>query len=217
MKSPACITKKKTFSFLDIFHILLEAFGEQGWWPLFPSKGKDNGNEPLEPQYYLGPPRNEGQRFEIAVGAILTQNANWKNATQALIQLKKENLLQPSSILKASPLRLEKLIRSSGYFRQKALRLQVMAQFFKDFPPRKRKNLSSQELYQILGALHGVGPETRDTILLYAFGEPFFVIDAYTLRILDRLGLGALKYNEGQKVLEDSLPKDISIYREFHA
>lgn len=139
---------------------------------------------------------------------VLTQNTNWKNVEKALYMLSKHKLIDPRKIKMVDHESLATCIRSSGYYNQKAERLKAAADFFlkNDSPNRDQ-----------LLAIKGIGPETADSILLYAYGQPVFVIDAYTKRIFERLGYRLKKYEEWQNLFMDSLPKDPSIYNEYHA
>jgi len=173
---------------LKIYETLLKHFGPQAWWPV---RGKAN---PV---------------YEICVGAILTQNTAWANVEKALDNLIKINMLEPKKILATPDKKLQKLIRPAGFFNQKAERLKIFSRFFLDNPKPTREQLL---------ALKGIGPETADSIMLYAFDRPHFVIDAYTRRVFSRLGLvkGA-DYEELQRFFEENLPKKVSLYKEYHA
>jgi len=148
----------------EIYSHLFEVFGAQKWWP---------AETP----------------FEVMVGAILTQNTNWKNVEKALQNLKQSAALQPNAMYQLSTSELELLIQPSGFFRQKAKRLKTFLKYFLeeyegDVALMKEKSTSA--LREELLALKGIGPETADSILLYALEKPIFVIDAYTKRILFR-------------------------------
>ena len=179
------------------FDALFRAHGEQHWWP---------GRTP----------------FEIIVGAILVQNTTWVNAARAIANLRQAKLLTLSAIEKASQPKLARLIRSSGYFRQKARKLKAFVAFLRK---EHRGSLAAMfrtptaTLREQLLAVHGIGPETADSILLYAGNHPVFVVDAYTRRILQRHGLatGKESYEEIRKLVEKSLPNDPHVFNEFHA
>jgi endonuclease III related protein len=180
---------------LRLFDLLLDSYGEQGWWP---------GDTP----------------FEVMVGAILTQNTAWSNVERAISNLKQAGLLSPDAILQLSQEQLADLIRPSGYFNVKSLRLQNFCRFLKESQGEAGLNhLPTKELRPALLSVNGVGPETADDMLLYAFERPVFVIDAYTRRILSRLGLasGDEPYETLRHGLEDALGPDTSMYNEFHA
>jgi endonuclease-3 related protein len=141
-------------------------------------------------------------RFEIIVGAILTQNTSWKNVEEAIRRLKAERLLSVAALRKAPRARLEAAIRPSGYFRQKRRKL-------KEFFALRG---------QLLGTW-GIGPETADSILLYAFGRPVFVIDAYTERVARRHGWisGKSTYSDLQRVFIQHVPASACLYNDYHA
>jgi len=180
-----------------IYLRLFDRFGPQSWWP---------GETP----------------FEVAVGAILTQNTNWTNVEKAIANLKSHRCLSPGRIRMLSERKLAELIRPSGYFNQKARRL-------KDFVHHLEANYGGSmaamarsgqnELRQELLHLKGIGPETADSILLYALNKPFFVIDAYTKRVLTRHGFvdEQATYHEMQELFHVHLERELSLYNEYHA
>jgi endonuclease III related protein len=152
---------------------------------------------------------------EIIIGAILTQNTNWSNVEKALANLRDKNLLSLPALAKLQPSELAPVIRPSGYHNQKAARLISVAQSFTtDTIPAE-----PEEFRKYLLSLKGIGPETADCILLYAYNIPIFVIDAYTIRIFSRLGLCSpnVAYHQLQDWLMQYLEKDVSLYSEFHA
>ncbi|MFH1825767.1 MAG: endonuclease III domain-containing protein [bacterium] len=150
--------------------------------------------------------------FEVMVGAILTQNTNWSNVEKAIDNLRKSKLQNPKQILTAKTSKLQTLIKPSGYFRQKAKKLKA---FCKWLPPKKDWNKIKRE--DLLG-VWGIGPETADSILCYALGKKSFVIDAYTVRIFNRLGrIKSKDYHEVKDFFEKNLPKKLKLYQEFHA
>jgi len=161
-------------------------------------------------------------RFEVIVGAILTQNTAWSNVKRALDNLRRERLLVPAAIESVATTRLARLIRPSGYFRQKARKLKAFAGFLRR---EYRGSLlrmfrtPTPELREKLLNVHGVGPETADSILLYAGNHPVFVVDAYTRRILERHALihARAGYDEIQDFFQRSLPRDASLFNEYHA
>jgi endonuclease-3 related protein len=160
--------------------------------------------------------------FEVIVGAILTQNTAWTNVEKAIKNLRKERLLTQTAIEKVSVARLARLIRSSGYFRQKAKKLKVFVRFTRsEFGGSLKRMFSvpTAELREKLLAVHGIGPETADSILLYAGNHPVFVIDAYTRRIMTRHDMTHEKaaYDEVRALFENSLPRDAKLYNEYHA
>ena len=145
-------------------------------------------------------------------GAILTQNTAWNNVEKALFNLRSANLLNIKKISKINLRKLQTLIKPSGFYKQKSKRLKNFAKSIR--PIGLIENMSREEWLKI----NGVGPETADSILLYALGKPYFVSDAYTKRLINRLGIfNSEKYEEIQKFFEKNVPKDVEIYKEYHA
>lgn len=160
--------------------------------------------------------------FEICAGAILTQNTAWRNVERALMALGSDGLLSPEGIASAGRARLHRALRPSGYYRQKAGRLRDFCRYLlKERPEGLAAWFSGDtaRLREELLALKGIGPETADSMLLYAAGKPKFVIDAYTRRIFARLGFPDRKedYARWQRLFEEALPPDTRIYNEYHA
>ncbi|MFQ5975956.1 MAG: endonuclease III domain-containing protein [Candidatus Hydrothermarchaeales archaeon] len=182
---------------MDIYGILFENFGEQNWWP---------GETP----------------FEVIIGAILTQNTAWQNVEVAIRNLKDANLLSPRGVLNATDEELERCVRPAGYFRIKTKRLKSFINFLFDECDGDLDKLFKTPLPELRSKLlgvNGIGPETADSIILYAGKKPTFVVDAYTKRIFSRIGIleENLSYEEVKKFFEDNLPKDLKLYNEFHA
>ncbi len=176
---------------------MYEALGPQGWWP---------GETP----------------FEVCVGAILTQNTNWQNVERAIDNLKKRGLLSPQALYELPEGILAELIRPAGYYRVKARRLKNFIRFLvEDFEGDLAKlfALPLEEARQALLKVSGIGPETADSILLYAGEKPTFVIDAYTRRILLRHGLATedMGYEDLREMFMRHLPEDPALYNEYHA
>ena len=187
-------TEKNTL--MLIYNALLAHFGRQHWWPA-------------------------DSIFEVVVGAILTQQASWKNVEKAISNLKKEKLLTPRRILKVKIGELEKAIRPSGYFRQKSRRLKTFCLFLDKRHKGDLQSLFSQSISPLrneLLSVPGIGQETADSIILYAAEKPTFVVDAYTTRILNRVGVSKeTRYIKVKKHFEINLPKDVCLFKEFHA
>jgi endonuclease-3 related protein len=159
--------------------------------------------------------------FEIAIGAILTQNTAWTNVEKAIANLKAAGLLSPRGILDAPGETLETALRPSGYFRQKAKRVRLFCEHLLTHYGGSLKRMSTRpqaELREELLALHGIGPETADDILLYACDKPVFVVDAYTRRILSRHGLVEpnIGYEPLRALFETHVTPDLHAYREYH-
>ena len=197
----------------SIYNKLYKAFGAQGWGPVTPSCCRENDAKPV----YGIKTRTDNQRFEIIAGAILTQNTAWKNAEKAIGNLFRNNLLSAREIRKINKNKLAGLIRSAGYYNQKAERLKIIAEFLSKNPIRKLAKLLAEELRKKLLEIKGIGPETADSILLYAFNKPVFVIDAYTKRIFERLGYKEKGYDGLQRLFMGNLPKDHIVFNEYHA
>lgn len=160
--------------------------------------------------------------FEVMVGAILTQNTSWKNVEKALQNLKSKNLLNPKRMSILREKELAKLIRPAGFFRVKAKRLKnflnfLMAECEEDIGRLKKQSLA--KLREKLLRVNGIGPETADSILLYALKKPIFVIDTYTERILERHLLIKKKVTlrELQHLFMSHLPKNVSLFNAYHA
>ncbi len=151
-----------------------------------------------------------GEGLEIAIGAILTQQTSWLNVEKAIKNLKNTNCLSINCLKSIAVEELENIIKPSGYYRVKAKRLKNFIELISKNPTPSREDLLS---------VKGLGLETADSILLYWFEKPYFVIDTYTNRILTRLGIidSSLNYIELQRIFIDNLPKDIKMYKEFHA
>jgi endonuclease-3 related protein len=181
---------------MKAYEKLLKIYGHQNWWPR---------------KHNFRPPE-----WEICVGAILTQNTNWKNVERALENLAKANVVSPEDVKNIEIEKLEELIRPSGFYKQKALRLKTFADFVLSFGSFEnfKKKVERNELLKV----KGIGFETCDSILLYACGRPFFVIDAYTKRFVRSLGIKTkMDYESLRRYFERRLPKDLSLYKEFHA
>ena len=178
-----------------LYDRLLDTYGPQHWWPAESS-------------------------FEVIVGAVLTQNTSWKNVEKALAGLKQAGLLDLDKIAALPQEDLAELIRSSGFFNVKAKRLKNLCGWLQS--QGGLDALAARDttrLRRALLAINGIGPETADDILLYAFQRPVFVIDSYTRRLLGKLGLiqGKEDYETLRQIFESCLPPDHSLYNEYHA
>jgi len=187
-----------------IYKCLFSEYGAQGWWPLLDVKGYHPGDYSF--------PKTKKQIFEICIGAILTQNTAWTNVEKALVNLKKINAIDSGKILKMDIAKLKKAIKPAGYYNQKAKKLKEFAKFFIEL---KGKTPTREQLLKVWG----VGKETADSILLYAYKIPVFVVDAYTRRIFSKLGFFKkdADYDEIRNFFEENLPKDFKVHQEFHA
>lgn len=180
---------------LRVYESLLTMYGRQQWWPAD------------------GP-------FEVMLGAILTQNTNWSNVEKALLFLKQQVPLTAEAILSLSSSDLEICLKPSGYFRIKTQRVQNYCRWYlAQGAYFGLDKLNTQELRDQLLNVQGIGPETADDILLYAFNRPVFVIDAYTRRLLQRLDLiqGQEKYEYCRQLFETQLPPSVDLYKQYHA
>jgi len=189
---------------LELYDAMRAAFGPRRWWP---------AKTP----------------FEVAAGAILTQNTSWRNVEIALARLRERGALAPSVMWRMTQAELEEAIRPSGYFRQKAQRLRDFLSFLKskggldgnaaDEELRCLDALETERLRQELLEVRGIGPETADSILLYAANRPSFVVDAYTRRICSRHGLTPedIAYEDLRAFFMDCLPEDTALFNDYHA
>jgi endonuclease-3 related protein len=189
-----------------LYEELLAKHGPQGWWPT-----RKYGYHPSNKTRKL----SEEEKLEICVGAILTQNTSWKNVEKALDSLFAAKAMSLRKLATIPRARLEKLIRSSGFYRQKAERLQLFCRHVLaehgSFSTMFRKKL--EPLREELLSLKGVGPETADSILLYAGRKPIFVVDAYTRRLCKHEG----DYHELQAEFHKQLPNQHEVFNEMHA
>ncbi len=180
-----------------IYQMLFERFGRQHWWP------------------------GESQ-FEIIVGAVLTQNTSWSNVEKAIANLKSADLLSPDALYNLEVSKLAELIRPAGYFNIKAKRLQNFLAWLFDNHNGLLEALevvATEQLRAEFLAIKGIGPETADSILLYAFEREVFVVDAYTARVAVRHGLiePPIDYEQLRELFQSNLPADIELFNEYHA
>jgi endonuclease III related protein len=182
---------------LELYQRLFDRFGPQGWWP---------GDTP----------------FEVALGAILTQNTNWQNVSRVMASLKATGGLDPLILAQMPEAELANRFRPAGYYNLKARRVKNFLDFFAARFENSMANMALEELEPLRAELlrvHGIGPETADSILLYALHKPTFVVDAYTFRILSRHDLVTepCSYEELRQLFMERLPVDVPLYQEFHA
>lgn len=181
----------------ELYQILWEALGPQGWWP---------GETP----------------FEVALGAILTQNTNWNNVARAIAALKAQGLLEPRALHRLPEAELVGFIRPAGYYNIKAGRIRNFLDFLGTHYNHSMERMAAAEVEDLRPALlgvKGIGPETADSILLYGLDKPTFVVDAYTFRILSRHGLipEVCSYEELRRLFMAHLPAQAPLYQEYHA
>ena len=183
---------------MGIYRRLLDAYGPQGWWP-------------------------GDSRFEMIAGAILTQAAAWRNVERALANLGAAGIDDWPAIHRVDTDTLAELVRPSGYFNAKARKLKAFASHVCDGYGGDLDAMfaaDTDSLRRELLGIHGIGPETADDILVYAAGKPSFVIDAYTIRIMRRVGMvpdGRDNYDGWQALFHAGVPEDVQVYNEFHA
>lgn len=189
--------KRESKKLIKIYQKLYSSIGPRHWWP---------GDSP----------------FEVIIGAILTQNTSWKNVEIAIRALKEKNLLDPLKLYRVGDRLLANTIKSSGFFNIKARRIKTFMSFlFENYQGSLEKMFSEglTPLREKLLKINGIGPETADSILLYAGGKPIFVVDAYTKRILARHNLisKTASYSEIQELFMENLKKDAGMFNEYHA
>jgi len=191
----------KNMDVFSIYRRLFDFYGPQHWWPTKNQKSK------ACPERSRGI-KNQNEQFEIAVGAILTQNTAWKNVAKAIDNLCQAKALTPTKIVALKKSKLEKLIRPAGYFRQKTKKLKIFSKWLiKNYNGDLRKIFKKKTpdtRHELLN-LWGIGPETADSILLYAGNKPIFVIDAYTRRLCAKFGKHFKTYDEYQRFFTVSL------------
>ena len=179
----------------SVFESLYERHGPRHWWP---------GDTP----------------FEVMVGAVLTQNTAWSNVEKAIANLVADDLLDPVKIIAVRKDYLARRLKPSGYFNIKAGRLRHFCRWYIDAGGYAAlEKTPTDDLRQALLSVHGIGPETADDILLYAFSRPVFVIDAYTRRLFSRLGMiaGDEPYEKLRLMIEQALGADAGLFNEYHA
>ena len=182
---------------MDVYRALRAEFGDRNWWP---------AESP----------------FEVMVGAVLTQRTNWGNVEKAIAALKADGALSAEALAGMDLERLQTLVRPAGYYRQKALRLRRLAAWLVERAggdPARLADAPTDALREELLALRGIGPETADSMLLYAQERPTFVVDTYTKRVVVRHGLldAGCGYVELKEFFEWNLPADVGLYKDYHA
>lgn len=213
MEAKSALSGSEDADLQSVYERLYAAYGPQGWWP---------GDGP----------------FEVIVGAILTQSAAWTNVEKALANLTAAEVLSPDGIGGVDERELAELLRPSGYFNQKARKLKAFLSILEERWDGDLEELlatPAEALRPLLLSVHGIGPETADSILLYAAGQPVFVIDAYTRRVFGRLGLDpdgkrapegtqrhpasdfGAPYEVWRRWFESALPADAGMFNEYHA
>lgn len=183
-----------TEKLFSLYNQLLAQHGNRKWWP---------ADTP----------------FEVALGAILTQATSWRNVEKAMENLKAADAFTPEAIAAMAQPTLERLIRPSRYFRMKAEKVRAFVEHITERPMHVMFTQEVPELREELLSIYGVGPETADTIILYAAGKPSFVVDTYTYRLVSRLGwvTGRYDYRKLRALFMDNLPHDVHLFNEYHA
>lgn len=181
----------------EIYGLLLEAFGDQDWWP---------GDGP----------------FEVAMGAILTQNTNWSNVEKAIANLKKAGIMSAEGINDCPTEQLAELIKPAGYFNIKAKRIKSFVRWLFENCHGQIENLANRCVYDLreeLLGIKGIGRETADSIILYAIDKPTFVVDTYTARVFIRHHLidEFADYEQIKELFEGALPQETAIFNQYHA
>lgn len=181
---------------MQIYGALEDGFGSGTWWP-------------------------HETPFEVMVGAILTQQTVWRNVDSAIKNLKEAGFMEPEALVKAPIEDIEKCVRPSGFYKQKAARIRYLAIYIADNYNGETEKFMEGELEKVrneLLSLPGIGPETADSMLLYAGNRPRFVVDAYTFRVFARMGVDfGGKYETAQAFFVKRLPEDVGLYKNFHA
>ena len=181
----------------DIYHRLMARYGPQRWWP---------AREP----------------FEVIVGAILTQSAAWTNVEKAIKNLRNAGALSPEALRRLPEPEVARLIYPSGYYNAKAKKIRSFVRWLGEHYDGDLDRLFTSPIVDLrkqLLSVYGIGPETADSIILYAARKPVFVIDAYTRRIIKRLGMAPDndRYTAYQQLFMDNLPADVRLFNEYHA
>ena len=206
----------------EIYKTLFDKYGPQGWWPVYSLRNTEGRDD--RGYFVTGVPVGTGRdlslressKFEIAIGAVLTQNTAWTNVEKAIDNLVNLKLMDSRIILDIDQVVLADAIRPGGYYNQKAKKIKILNKFMVDGGFFESGNTPERD---DLLDLWGIGEETADSILLYAYEVPVFVIDAYTRRIFERLGIlaGGEKYEEIVGIFTDRPEEDFVVYQEYHS
>ena len=201
-----------------LYQLLMCRYGPQGWWPLHISEEGEFDRIGYHPEAY-DYPTNDRQRLEICIGAILTQNTNWKNVVKALLQIGLYDLLSLEKLFTLPQSELADIIRPVGYCNQKAGYLKNLSRFLLDTPFEELMAMSTGIVRRLLLRVKGIGRETADCILLYALRKSSFVVDAYTTRVLWQLKLidTGMHYGKIKHLIESAIDPNLILYQEYHA
>jgi len=207
---------------MKIYKILYEAYGPQGWWPFINHDAKNSKKEGNTDGYHIldySFPRNKDEIFEVCLGALLTQNTTFTSVVKSLDNLNNINSLNYKKIKEMPIDKLKQLIKPSGYYNQKS---NYILEFINFFEKLNDKIPSRDDLLEI----KGIGPETADSILLFAYNQPQFIVDAYTKRLLiyNKLILENAKYQDIKYFMQKEIKKEVKdenelvvVYQEYHA
>lgn len=200
---------------IKIYEKLYKLYGPQGWWPIKNYHGtnptKTGATRGYHPENY-DIPKQRNDIFEVILGTILTQNTTWLQANNALTHLNQLNVIEPEKLLDLDDTTIKAAIRCAGFLNQKSIYLREITEFFIKL---KGRIPTRKELLKV----KGVGNETADSILLYAYKQPEFVVDAYTRRIFSHLKIvdERINYMKLKHFFESNLPSDVPVYQEYHA
>jgi len=174
----------------EVYSVLYDFYGPQDWWPA-------------------------DTRFEVIIGAVLTQNVAWKNVERAIANLKNAEALEPEKLLSLEKEKLAFLIKPAGFYNAKS---ETLLRITKVYLSEHWEDLTTEKLRERLLKIKGIGKETADSILLYAFDRAIFVVDKYTIRFINRLGVTTHKtYDSVQRIFHENLRPDVKLYKEYHA
>tara|TARA_Y100000589_G_scaffold307410_1_gene323062 strand:- start:2382 stop:3089 length:708 start_codon:yes stop_codon:yes gene_type:complete len=204
---------------LSLYNTLLDLYGEQGWWPLIDIDGSNPTKSGALKGYHPGDysfPKDKKQQFQIIIGAILTQNTSWVQVERGLLSLHENGLLDPQKIVEKPDI-AKSCIKVCGYYNQKFNYIKSACELIPKL--RITDSLWAAPSRDELLCIKGIGPETADSILCYAFSQNQFVVDAYTRRVFQKLGWieTNISYLKLKKWVENSLPNELIVYQEFHA
>ncbi len=197
-----------------LYTLMLKKYGPQGWWPLV-------DEESFRCVYGQREFLTGAEEFEIALGAVLTQNVSWKNVEKALSMLKSDRVLSPEILHQMVHEELAGRIRSTGYYNQKAIKVRHLLDWMKlrEYGLDELRTCDISAARDILLSIKGIGAETADSILLYALNRKIFVVDSYTRRLLTRLGIigGDEGYEVIQSLFHDKFRGGVREFQEYHA
>jgi endonuclease III related protein len=191
------VKRRRSPPLAKVYELLRDRFGHAGWWPA-------------------------DTAFEVCLGAILAQNTAWTNVEKALHAIRSRRLLSHRALFPLRHAAIARMIRPSGTFQVKARRVRAFLDFLESEYGGVAERMTGTRLEALRASLlrvHGIGPETADCIVLYVAGQPSFVVDAYTRRVFERLGVlrGGESYEQAQRVFHEGLPADPALFGDYHA